>query len=47
VVRLFLWKWFPGRWEPRNFAKSTPAMRAIIERHWTAQTTDRPALPHP
>ncbi len=34
IVGAFLWKWFPGQPEPRNFSMETPAMRALIERHY-------------
>ena len=34
VVGAFLWKWFPGDAEPRNFSMKTPAMRALIEQHY-------------
>lgn len=30
----FLWKWFPGDRQPRNFAMSSPAMRRVIAEHW-------------
>ena len=30
----FLWKWFPGERQPRNFAMSRPALRQIISRQW-------------
>ena len=35
VVGAFLWKWFPGERQYSNFTKSTPAMRAVIRRHWS------------
>ena len=34
VVGAFLWKWFPGEREPRDFAMSSPAMRRVISEHW-------------
>ncbi len=33
VVGAFLWKWFPGKRTPRDFAKSTPVMRKTIAAH--------------
>jgi len=37
VVGAFLWKWFPGDAEPRDFAKSAPHMRSVIRSHWGAR----------
>ncbi len=34
VVGAFLWKWFPGSRQPRDFAKSSPRMRAVIGETW-------------
>lgn len=34
VVGAFLWKWFPGPRQPRDFAQSTPRMRATIAELW-------------
>lgn len=34
VVGSFLWKWFPGGRQPRNFAMSSPAMRRVIAGRW-------------
>lgn len=37
VVGAFLWKWFPGGPEDsrgEDFLMSTPAMRAVIAKHW-------------
>lgn len=34
VVGAFLWKWFPGERQPRNFAMSSPEMRRVISEHW-------------
>ena len=36
VVGAFLWKWFPGDRQPRDFAMSSPAMREVIGAHWAA-----------
>ncbi len=35
LVGAFLWKWFPGSEEGRNFILSTPAMREVIADHWS------------
>jgi hypothetical protein len=49
VVGAFLWKWFPGGPESsrgEDFLMSTPAMRAVIARHWgPAQTEVQPNKP--
>jgi len=34
VVGAFLWKWFPGRSQPRDFDASAPAMQEVIGRRW-------------
>jgi len=42
VVGAFLWKWFPGGREDsrgEDFLMSTPAMRAVIAKHWTPSRT--------
>lgn len=38
IVGAFLWKWFPGEYPRGNFLKSTPGMRAVIERNWKSGT---------
>ena len=41
VSGAFLWKWFPGDGNAHgNFLKSTPAMREVIERHWSPAASD-------
>ena len=33
----FLWKWFPGRRQPRDFNKQSEAMRKVIRDRWNGQ----------
>ena len=44
VVGAFLWKWFPGDDEPRNFSMKTPAMRALIQRNYSRPATEPQAV---
>ena len=34
VVGAFLWKWYPGPREPRDFSMEAPAIRALLTRYW-------------
>lgn len=34
VVGAFLWKWYPGPWQPRNFSMKRATVRQVIRRHW-------------
>ncbi len=38
VTGAFLWKWFPGENRRENYQLQSPAMRAIIARHWNTTT---------
>jgi Glycoside Hydrolase Family 113 len=39
IAGAFLWKWFPGEFPRGNFLVSTPAMRAVVARHWAGRGT--------
>lgn len=47
VVGAFLWKWFPGDATPRDFSMETPAMRALIRRHYERTSPDEEVTPAP
>ncbi len=34
LLGAFLWKWFPGESRGEDFLVSTPAMRAVVAKHW-------------
>ncbi len=39
ITGAFLWKWFPGDYNARKFAKSTPNMRSVIRNAWLSKKT--------
>lgn len=45
LLGAFLWKWFPGPVRRETFLVSTPAMREVVARHWSAATETKTGAP--